>query len=133
MINPLKEIQEVFVVINNKPGVVGAMTRVLTKKRIAIYAIGVFGDIARLYVSRPEQAVADLNENGYEAEMRVVLRVDLPNRVGALMDLTCKLGNAGINIEYLYGAVEQRQKRGVIILDVDKPQLALDIFATHRF
>ncbi len=133
MINPLKTIQEVFVVLDNKPGVVGVMTRVLKKQRIAIYAIGVFGDIARLYVTRPEKAVAALNEHGYEAELRDVIRVDLPNRVGALMDLTCKLGNAGINIDYLYGAVEQRQKRGVIILDVDKPQLALDIFATHRF
>ncbi len=133
MANPLKKIQEVFVVLDNKPGVIGTMTRVLKKKRIAIYAIGVFGDIARLYVTRPDHAVATLNENGYEAEKREVIRVDLPNKVGALMDLTCKLGNAGINIEYLYGAVEQRQKRGVIILDVDKPQLALDIFNSHRF
>lgn len=129
----MKKVQEVFVVLENKPGTTGKVFRILKKKRIAIYAVGVFTDTARLYVSRPAAALKALEENGYETEMRDVLRVDLPNRVGALMEMTAKLGNADINIEYFYGTIGEKQKRGVIILEVDRMDLALDIFKNHRF
>ncbi|MFH2002104.1 MAG: hypothetical protein ABIK28_20690, partial [Planctomycetota bacterium] len=69
----MKKIQEVFVVLENKPGSTGQMCRILKKKRIAIYAIGVFADTARLYLSRPAAAVKALEENGYETDLRDVL------------------------------------------------------------
>ncbi len=127
------KVQEVFVVLENKPGSTGALCRILKKKRLAIYAIGVFGDTARILVTDAGKALEVIRENGYAAEIRDVLRVDLPNHVGALMDLTMKLGNAGINIEYFYGTIGEKQKKGVIILEVDRPDLALDIFHNHRF
>ena len=129
----MRKIQEVFVVLENRPGTIGEFTRILKKKRIAIYGIGVFADVARLYVSEPGKALESFKEHGYEVEMRDVLQVDLPNKVGALMELTQKLGNAGINIEYLYGATEKNRRKGLIILEVDRPDLALDIFHNHLF
>jgi hypothetical protein len=44
-----------------------------------------------------------------------------------------KTGNAGINIEYLYGALEPKQKKGVIVLGIDNINLALEIFRHHKF
>lgn len=129
----MRKIEEIFVVLENRPGSTGELCRILKKKRIAIYAIGVFADTARLLVSNPEKAFDSLTDHGYEVETRNVLRVDLPNRVGALMELTTKLGNAGINIEYFYGTISERQKQGVIILEVDNPELAIDIFHNHKF
>jgi len=128
----MKKIDEIFVVLENRPGSTGELCRIL-KKRVAIYAIGVFEDTARLYVNKTNLAQTALNENGYEAEIREVLMVNLPNRIGALMELTSKLGNAGINVEYFYGTTGERQKRGVIIMEVDKPELALGIFKNDRF
>ena len=107
--------------------------RILKKKRISIIAIGLFIDTARLLVSHPEKALEAIQQNNYQAELREVLRVQLPNRQGALMDLTHKLANAKINIKYLYGTMEEKQKRGVIILEVDNPNLALELFKNHRF
>jgi len=133
MEGPVKKINEVFCVLDNQPGATAQLCRILKKKRIAIYGIGVFGDTARLSVSKPQETLAVLKENGYAVEMRDLLRVDLPNRIGALMELTAKLGNAGINIEYFYGTIEEKQRRGVIILEVDKPDLAVDIFINHKF
>ena len=49
------------------------------------------------------------------------------------MELTQKLANADINIKYLYGTMEESQKRGIIILEVDNTDLANDIFKSHRF
>jgi hypothetical protein len=129
----MKKIEEVFVVLENRPGATGELCRILKKKRLPIHAIGVFADTARIYVPDPQSAKEVLESHGYQAEIRPVLRVDLPNRIGALMELTTKLGNAGINIEYFYGTITEKQKKGVIILEVDNMDLALDIFHSHDF
>ncbi|GAB4341167.1 MAG: ACT domain-containing protein [Calditrichia bacterium] len=129
----MDKIQELFVILENRPKATAEVCRILKKKRIAIYAIGVFMDTARLYVSHPEKAEEVLKEYGYPVDSREVLRVNLPNRQGALMELTMKLGNAGINIEYLYGAMTEKQKRGTIIMEVDQPDLAIEIFKNHQF
>ncbi len=129
----MERIRELYVVLENRPGAIGEMCRILKKRDISIFAIGVFIDAARLYVSDPTRALEGLLEYGYEVEERSVLRAVLPNRKGVLMELTAKLGKAGINIDYLYGALEEKQKKGTIILEVDKPDLALKIFRNHQF
>ena len=129
----MKKIKELYVIIENRPNSAGDLFRLLKKQRISVYAVGIFLDTARLYVSDPVKALALLQENNYVVEEREVLMVNLPNREGALMELTMKMGNAGINIDYLYGALEPKQKTGTIILEVDKPDLIVDIFKNHAF
>ncbi len=129
----MEKIQEVFVVLENKPGTAGEMARILKKQNIGIYAIAMFIDFARMHVTDPEKAAKALLENGFPTELRDALRVLLPNRKGVFMELTQKLGNAGINIDYLYCALQEKQKNGVVILEVDQPDLALDIFKNHQF
>jgi hypothetical protein len=125
-------ISELYVLLENRPGTVGELARVLKKKGISIYAIGLFIDTARLHVSDPELALQAIQEQGYQVELREVLHVDVPNKPGVLMELTQKLGNAGININHLYGAMGKNQERGIIIMEVDNIQLALDIFRNHE-
>lgn len=129
----MEKIKEVFVVLENRPNAAGELFRLLKKRKISIYAVGLFLDAARLYVSDTAKTVELLNEAGYVVEERDVLRHILPNRQGALMELTMKLGNAEINVEYLYGALEPKQKKGIIILEVDNPDLAIDIFRNHQY
>ena len=129
----MENILELFVMLEDKPGSISELTRILKKKRISIIAIGLFIDTARLLVSHPDKALEAIQQNNYQAELREVLRVQLPNRQGALMDLTQKLANAKINIKYMYGTMEEKQKRGVIILEVDNSNLALELFKNHRF
>ena len=129
----MKKITELFVLLENKPGTIYELTRVLKKKHINIEAIGLFIDTARLLVSDPESARAALQENGYQADLREVLTLDLPNRRGVLMEITQKLSNAGINIIYLYGTMQAGQSSGTVILEVDNMRLALDLFANHIF
>lgn len=129
----MERIRELYVILENQPNTAGELFRLLKKKKIAIYAAGIFQDTARLYVSNTVKALLALQENNYVVEEREVLQVLLPNYQGALMELTMKLGNAGINIEYLYGALEPEQKSGIVILDVDRPDLAMKIFQNHQF
>jgi len=129
----MDKILELFVILEDKPGSISELTRILKKKRVSIFAIGLFIDTARLYVSHPEKALEAIQMNNYQAELREVLRIQLPNKQGALMELTQKFANAEININYMYGTMEEKQKRGIIILEVDNAKLALDLFKNHRF
>ena len=129
----MKKIKELYIVIEDRPNSAGELFRLLKKRNISIYAVGIFLDAARLYVSDSVKALSLLQENNYVVEEREVLMVNLPNHEGALMELTMKLGNAGINIDYLYGALQPKQKIGTIILEVDKPDLVIDIFRNHSF
>lgn len=129
----MEKIQEVFVVLENTPGAAGEMARLLKKKNIDIYAIAMFIDFARMHVSNPQKTLEALLANGYQAELREALRVQLPNQKGNFMALTQKLGNAGINIDYLYCALQEKQKFGTVILEVDQPDLTMDIFKNHKF
>lgn len=129
----MKKIKELYIVIEDRPNSAGDLFRLLKKRKISIYGVGIFLDAARLYVSDPAKTLGLLQENNYVVEEREVLMVNLPNHEGALMELAMKMGNAGINIDYLYGALEPKQKTGTIILEVDKPDLAVDIFRNHSF
>ena len=129
----MQRIREVFVLLEDKPGSFAQLTRILKKSRISIYGIGLFIDSARLNVSQPEKAIDVITKNGFQVELHDVLSVKLPNREGALAEVTQKLNNAEINIKYLYGAIEENQKRGTIVLEVDKMELALEIFKNHKY
>jgi len=129
----MQKITEVFILLEDRPGSIYELTRILKKKNININAIGLFIETARIHVDDPDKAVAVIHESGLPAETREVLGVKLPNKQGALMELTQKLGNAGINIKYLYGTMNKGQKEGLIILEVDQPQLAIDLFKNHKF
>ena len=77
-------ISEVFVILEDTPGSISELTRVIKKKRISIYAIGLFIDTARLHVSDPEKALEAIQANGYQAELRDVIRIVLPNHQGTV-------------------------------------------------
>lgn len=66
----------------------------------------------------------------YEAEVRDVLLIELENRPGALADLTSKLGNKGINIEYCYGTITRKGNKTSVILDVSDIERAIKILKT---
>ena len=129
----MEKITEIFVLLEDKPGTISELTRLLKKKRVNIIAIGLFIDTARLSVDNPDKALTAIQDHGYQAEKREVISVSLPNREGSINELTQKLSNAGINIKYLYGTMDKMQKSGRIILEVDNIDLALDIFKNHKF
>ena len=46
--------------------------------------------------------------------------MDLENKPGALAELTTKLGEEGINIEYCYGTLSRKGDAVSVIFDVNK-------------
>ncbi len=123
----MERITEIFVVLENCPSTLGEMCSHLAENGINIESIGVFQDTAKLYVKNANKAVKILSKLDYTTEMRDVLRVELENRPGALADVTSKLGNKGINIEYCYATISKKRDSAAVILDVSDIDKALKI------
>jgi hypothetical protein len=129
----MRKISELYVILEDVPGTVRELFRLLKKKKISIYAVGLFIDTARLHVSDPQKALEVIQENGYVVELREVIRLELVNKLGALYEIAHKVANAGININNLYGAVGEKDTNGVIIMETDNIPLTLDIFKNDQF
>jgi hypothetical protein len=115
----MERITEIFVILENRPSTLGELCSHLAENEINIEAIGVFHDTAKLYIKK-------LN---YMTELRDVLKVDLENRPGALAELTTRLGNRGVNIEYCYGTLSRKGNITSIILDVSDVEKATAILS----
>ncbi len=123
----VERITELYVILENKPSVLGDLCSFMAENEINIDAIGVFHDTAKLYVQNLNKAVKLLGKLNYTIELRDVLRVDLENRPGALADVTTKLGEEGVNIEYCYGTLSRKGNTVSVILDVSDIERAAKI------
>ena len=123
----MEKIQELFVVVENKPGSLGELLGQLGREKINIEAIGLFQDIAKLSVSDPERAKNALFKHGYQVETREVLRMQVDNKPGSFAFIASRLGDAGLNIDYCYGTVGAGQKNAAVIVDVADLDRAMSV------
>ncbi|MCX6562117.1 MAG: ACT domain-containing protein [Candidatus Aminicenantes bacterium] len=116
----MERITEIFVLLDNKPSTLGNLCTYLAEEEINIESIGVFHDMAKIFVKNLNKAVKALSKREEYAnhELRDVLLVDLENKPGALAELTSKLGDEGINIEYCYGTLSRKGDKVSVVLDV---------------
>lgn len=122
----MKKIQELFVVVENRPGALGELLGFLSKEKINIEAIGLFQDIAKLSVSDVGRAKKALMKK-YQVETRDVLRLDLDNKPGAFAFIASRLGTAGLNIDYCYATVSEGQTKAMVIVDVEDLDKAIEV------
>ena len=123
----VERITEIYVILENKPSQLGDLCSFLAENEINIDAIGVFHDTAKLCVQQLNKAVKLLAKLNYTTELRDVLKIDLENRPGALAELTAKLGDEGINIEYLYGTLSHKGNGVSVIMDVSNIERACQL------
>ena len=71
--------------------------------------------VLRLIVDNPEEGRKVLKENGFSARLTKVLAIKLPNEVGTLQGVLEVLGNAGMNVEYMYVLANAKDFSGMII------------------
>ncbi len=114
----MERVTEIFVILENRPAVLGDLCSHLAENDINIEAIGVFHDTAKLYVQNLSKAVKLLQKLNYTTELRDVLKVEIENRPGALAELTTRLGEEGINIEYIYGTLSRKGNGVSVMVDV---------------
>src|SRR2546428_9946649 len=106
--------KEFVIRLEDQPGTLGKVCRVLAERGVNILAFQSFPSegksLVRLVLDNPTTAknVLDTARLSYtEAE---VAQVKLPHRPGELARAASRLGDANININYAYGGVEAGRK-----------------------
>ena len=98
--------KQISVFVENKPGALYALTAVLAQGQIDMRALSLaetkdFG-IVRLIVNDLYKTTTLLKDAGYVHSLTPVVGVAIPDVPGGLSQVLQVLGDAGINVEYMY-------------------------------
>ena len=100
-------IKQLSVFLENKEGRLDEVLKTLSQGGIDLLSASLadtteFG-VLRLISKEPERARDLLKSAGITARIDEVIAVVVPDAVGSLQKVICKLHEAGINIGYIYG------------------------------
>lgn len=84
--------------------------------------------LIRLLVDKTDAAVGLLESNEYLFDTVQVIAVKLENRPGELANIANKFGEAGVNINYVYGSVSSPEENCLFVFCPEDIQLASKIF-----
>jgi hypothetical protein len=92
--------------VPDRPGTLGEIATALGEKKINIEAIAAATQggtgLVMMVVDKTAAARKVFAQRGWEATEEEVLEVTLPDSPGALGRLASRLGQAGVNIRYIY-------------------------------
>ena len=102
-------VKQISVFLENRPGKLKEMTRVLAEHNVDMRALSLaetkdFG-IARLIVDDVFEATTILKEADFVASLTSVLAVAVPDEPGGLDKLLSVFAEADVNIEYMYAFI----------------------------
>ena len=122
-------LKQISIFLTNQPGILSNFTKILMDNRINMRAISVaetadYG-ILRLLVDKVDECVKILKNANYLVSVNEVIAVDIPDKPGALHEIAKTLGDASINIEYLYSTLAK--EKAIIVLRVDDNEKAVKI------
>ncbi|MBE8539025.1 ACT domain-containing protein [Geoglobus acetivorans] len=123
-------IKQLSVFAENKPGKLATITGKLFQNNVNIRAFtiaeaGDFG-IIRMVVDNTDLAYQVLREAGFTVSLTEVLAVEVADEPGSLYKIAKVLGDAGVNIEYVYAFTSEKH-RALIILRVDDIENAIKV------
>ena len=123
-------INQLSVLLENKPGSLKHICRLLADHKIDISTLSVadtkdFG-ILRLIVKEWERAKQVLTDAGLAVTVTGVVAVAVEDQPGGMCQILDTLDRFAINVEYLYAFVSPVKGRAVVILRVDAPDVAVE-------
>jgi len=120
--------KQLKVTLANRPGELAELCSELAKRAINISAIEASGAgptrAVRLLVNQVETAKGVCDALGLKYVEEQVLAINVNDKPGALGKVTRKLGEKGINIEYIYGSIEKGARRALIVMGVSDLEAA---------
>ncbi|MFA6679923.1 MAG: amino acid-binding protein [Candidatus Methanomethylophilaceae archaeon] len=121
-------ITQLSIFVNNEPGSLASMARVLKECNINLKAFNIaesagFG-VFRAISDNPDEACKALKARNIVVKPTEVVAVSVSDHPGSLFDVAKVLGDANINIEYGYAYAGPQGP--VIFLRVDNPAAAVD-------
>jgi hypothetical protein len=125
------KIQQISIFLENAAGRLAEVTRVLKDGGVNLRAIMIadtadFG-ILRIIVDEPAKAIAILEKAQFTTKTTDVLSVTISDKVGSLADVLALFEKNGINIEYLYAALDKVGETAVVIFKVENLDKGLKV------
>lgn len=122
---------QLSVSLENVPGQLARLCRVLAQAEVNIRGISIVegADIStiRLILSNPDAAKRALRNAGLGTVAQEVLIFPLPDEPGALESVAIRLGEAGINVQYIYGTGDGESGKAIMVLRVADTDRAAQI------
>ena len=123
-------VKQNIVFVENTPGSLQKVTKILAENQIDIYGFGCFDApefaLFRMVTDKAEEAERVLTENGYMNRVTEVIAVDLKDEVGGLNTVLQVLGNCNVNLDYIYTSYHRENSLPIMILQTD------DVFVTEN-
>lgn len=121
-------IQQLSILLENKPGCLCEVTDVLANSGVNIRALSLadttdFG-ILRIIVDKPDVARAALRENGCTVSLTEVLAIGVEDKPGGLTKVLHFLQQAGVDVDYMYAFLSEK---GHIIFRVEDNEAAMRV------
>lgn len=123
--------KELKIRVEDRPGILGEVASALGEKKVNLRAANAWVEdgqgVVRLVVDQHGAAKRVLAARGLKPEEKEVLEIELSDKPGALGEVGRKLGQAGVNVEYVYLGTAGARKATVFlgVSDVGKAMKAL--------
>lgn len=130
-------VKQISVFVENKPGKLAALATDLSKQNINLRAISIaeasdFG-VVRIIVDDTFSAVTVLKSADYVCSITEVLAVEVKDEPGMLANMIATLGEADINLEYMYTILGKKTDVAYMIIRVNDNEKAAKILADKGF
>ncbi len=130
-------IKQISIFVENKPGRLSSVTKLLAENNIDIRALSVadtkdFG-ILRIIVNKPDEACNILKSAGWTVSITNVIAIGIHDTPGGLSDVMSCLYAANISVEYMYAFISKSEDQAYVILRVDSNDRAIEALSENNF
>jgi len=120
----MAKVRELTVQLENRPGTLARLLKVLADGRVTLLAFlgtaaGAQGSV-QVVVDNVIRAKKALGEAGFPYTEGRLEKFELANTPGALAQLAGKLAKKGINIDCIYATVHKRAKNAAVVLSTSR-------------
>jgi hypothetical protein len=123
--------KEFTLLIEDRPGTLGKVCRALADRKVNILALHSFPiggkSVTRLIADNPTTAMAVLDSERLTCTETEVVQVKLPHQPGEIARVASRLGQANININYVYCGLESGTNSPLVFFGVAEVGKAVPI------
>jgi len=123
-------VKQLSVFLKNRPGTLADICIQLAAEGINILGFSVSDTVdhavVRMVVDEPRKACHFLGNAGLLVVENEIVMVELKNEPGELGRFGKRLADAGVNIEYAYGGLDQQAGAGVLFVRVSDARKAME-------
>ncbi|HIJ00705.1 MAG: hypothetical protein PWQ88_694 [Candidatus Methanomethylophilaceae archaeon] len=126
-------IKQLSIFVNNEPGRLAKIARIMKEEGIDIYAFNIaeasgFG-VFRAIVRDPDIAFQKLKDRDLVVKETEVIAIPMEDRPGGLFEAAAVLGEVGINIEY--GYAYSGKEGAIFFIRVNDTESAINTLLNH--